>query len=601
MTQRGTLKRGSLEGVPYADVRAPPDTPIDGSSVQERLRGAPLVVGPAPAEKASDAAPYETIPRLLPFEVPTSKRAQVASGLPAGAAAEGPFSSITSEALPADDLPAPDTADTADTLEHADDAPDPAPVAGIPHTAFVPQDTPQEVQDTPNVPNGPKVPYLIDPQREPGFQPPAALLRGTARETLAELPLEDPSFDPSVLGSDERVGSSVGTWLQLQAVGPQNYVLDLNAQTTFFKQVYSQHTPGASETFDDPFDLVFGQSAMVELQRRGDVLGDVYVEVDLPSLGVPGGRWADAVGYALLSRVRLWVDDVVVHDQERLWYDMVDRLFLAHGKRACVDGMIGRGRVLATDRAHRIVVPLKFSSCSSFGDRPALFPLAALKRTSRVRVELAFEGLSRCVRLPPGVSVPPLAKAPARLLSDQVYVSSIERRALLHGRHEIMITQQQDADALSYTFDDAGIYDAAAATLDLREINLPVKALFLVAYDEAAADKGAMFDYLDCVEELVLRFGASERFAPRPGTYFSLVQTHQHTPRSQADNVMCYSFARDAGLAQPSGSMNFAVAEKPALRARLRNTGGRAIKLKVFAHCINWVVIDQGSLVMRYT
>lgn len=456
-------------------------------------------------------------------------------------------------------------------------------------------------------------PYGIDPRKDPrvAAEYAAAAAAEAARAAraaewpeLPELPdVPEPREPPPEVPEDRLTGGSVGTGMQLMSLGPQNYFVDLNPQVTLFKAPYAQHSPGATETFEDPFDLVFGQPAVVEIQRRGDVLGDVFVEVTLPNLGIAAGSWVDAVGYVLLTRVRMLVDDVVVHDQERLWYDMADRLFLPHGRRAAVDALIGRSRMLPTTRAHTIIVPLKLCTCLAAGsDRPSVLPLAALKRESRVRLELTADSLAACLRLPAGTAPPPVAKLAAKVLSDQTFVDADERRQLLHATHDILITQQQDADALSYSFDDEGVYDSATAAVDLREINSPVKALVFVAYDENAAGRKRYFEYLDCAEDATVLFGSGQRFAPRPGTYFSAVQPYAHcTAAEPGSNVYCYSFARDAGAWQPSGALNFAVVDKPVLRVSLQNTRNTPVKIKVFALCLNWIVIREGSLVMRFT
>lgn len=472
-------------------------------------------------------------------------------------------------------------------------------------------------------PAGPVVqdPYVIDPRKDPksahDHDVHRRIATGAPRTTPPTTqPPPAPTLPP--VPADGETGGSIGTELQLRAVGPQNHFVDLNPQVTLFKASYRQHTPAATETFEDSFDLVFGQAVVVEIQRRGDLLGDVFLEISLPNLNLANGRWADAIGYVLLTRVRLLIDDVVVHDQERLWYDLVDRVLVPHGRRACVDALIGRGRVLAATKAHTVVVPLKLCCCSAAGtDRPALLPLGALKRESRVRLEItAADSLAACLDLDTttGTAAPTstatltttltttLTKLAAKVLSDQTYVGDDERRQLLHSDHDILVTQVQDADALSYTFDDEGVYDSATAAVDLREINLPVKTLVFVAYDETAAGRKRYFEYLDCAEDATVLFGSGQRFAPRVGTYFSAVQPYQHcTAAPTGHNVYCYSFARDAAASQPSGALNFAVVEKPVLRVSLQNTRNRPVKLKVFALCLNWVVIRGGSLTMKFT
>lgn len=454
--------------------------------------------------------------------------------------------------------------------------------------------------DPPRPPRQAAPGQVADPPYDPPppYRSPAAAGGGTSRSFVYRPGPERDDVTPLELGLDESdQGGSVGTGIQMLAQGPQNYMLDIHAHMSFFTAVYRRHTAFAMECFEDEVTLAFGRPVTVELVRRADMLGDVFLEVALPDLGIPGGRWVDAVGYVLLSRVRLVMGDVVLHDQERLWYDLVDRVFMPHGKRRAVDAMIGRGRVLATDAAHTVHVPFKFLCCKNHYANQQFLPLASLSPNVKLTVEITTEGLEGLVHLPPGAAPPPtLTTLAAKVLSEQAFVDPDEKRAAMHHPARLMIESFQDVDALSYTFDDAGTYDLKSVSLDLRELNLPVKTLLLVAYDDNATQSKRYFDYLDCVDRAVLLIASAERFPPRAGEYFSLVQTYQHSSACAPDNVHMYSFALDASQRQPSGTLNFAPLANPTLRVDLKNTGGRAVKVKAFAQCLNWLTVQSGSM-----
>lgn len=401
---------------------------------------------------------------------------------------------------------------------------------------------------------------------------------------------------PEVLGfDDEDKGGSPGTAVQLAALGPQNFHLDLHAQTTFFAPPdYRRHTAFGTECFEQDLDLPFGGVALVDLARHGDVLADAYLEVRLPALGV-AGRWVDAIGYVLWTRIRVILDDVVLHDHERLWYDLVDKLYMPFGRKAAIDAMIGRGTTLSTLEEHVVHVPLKFFWCRGHQGAAQVLPLTALPTTSRLTLEFTTETLARCVVLAAPLPAGAPARLAAKLLTHQASVEQDEQRALKQASHVIMYETCQDVDALSYQYDDGGTYDKASATVDLSELNLPVRALAFVVYDENAAASGAYFDYLDCIDDAVLYINSTERFAPRRASYFSLVQTHQHATRCTADHVHLYSFALDAADRHPSGALNFAVLDRPTLRVTFKNSQGRRLKVKVFAHCAAWLRLERGS------
>lgn len=398
------------------------------------------------------------------------------------------------------------------------------------------------------------------------------------------------------LGLDGDSQGSLGTSIQLLAVGQQNYVLDINPQMSFFKAVYRRHTNAAIECFEDDLAVSFGRTTTFNVPRRAHMLGDMLLEIRLPNLGIAGGTWADAIGYVLMARAKLIIDDTVLHDHERLWYDMVDKLYIPHGRRQAIDAMIGRGKQLATDRSHTIFLPFKFLCCKNQYRTQQFIPLVALSTRSELTLEFTAETLEACVVLPAGASLPATAALAAKLLTEQIFVEEQERRAAMMRTTHLMIDTVQDVDALSYTFDDEGRYDVASAALDMSELNLPVKAVAFVAYDENATAKRRYFQYLDCVDQAVMYLNSTQRFAPRSGDYFSLVQTYTHAARCAPDYIHLYSFALECHERQPSGALNFAVVDRPSLRIDLKNTSGRVVKLKAFAHCINWLVCDKGSM-----
>lgn len=426
-------------------------------------------------------------------------------------------------------------------------------------------------------------------------------------ELLPDLPTRR-DVEAWQLGFDDTPhGGSVGAGLQLHALGPQNYVLDLNPTMTFFAQKYRRHTAFACEVFEDVFELKPGSTSpqLMELPRRGDLLGDISLEVRLPNLGIAGGTWVDAVGYVFWSRIRLLVGELLIHDHERLYYDMVDRLHLSEGRRRALDLMIGRGVALPTDESHVLTVPLKFFCCASHHATQQYLPIGALTTQTKVYLELTMEPVASLVNLPSGASLPASAAASAldvRVLSEQVYAAPEEQMALSLRPQELLVEVTQDMEALSYKLASAGIQQLDSCAVDLRELNLPTTSLMFAAYDETAAQARRYFDYLDCIASVSMLVQSNQRFAPRTAPYFWSVQPYQHCARCAAGELVgTYSFALDASRRQPSGALNFARLTNPTLRVDLQNVQDRPVKVKVFAQALNWLLLDGGSLAWRFS
>lgn len=470
--------------------------------------------------------------------------------------------------------------------------------------------TSDTLDPVPTVPDVPRPPPQVGRGLEFEIPPPPPVYRQPAGDAAVARPAyrhragpTRTDLTPAKLGLDQEseARGSPGTAMQMLAAGPQNHFLDINPETSFFRAVYRRHTAFATECCEQDVRLQLGRKTSVAVLRRGDMLGDMVLEVRLPNLGIAGGTWADAVAYVLMERARLILDEVVIHDHERLWYDLTDRLFTPHGRRAGLDAMIGRGAALATDRAHIVYLPFKFFCCRGHHATRQFLPLVSLATRSTLSLEFQAADLASLVSLPPGAQIPALAALDAKLLTEQTFVEQDEQRAAWQRPSLLMVENPQDVDALNYVFDDTESVNVASLTLDLRELNLPVRSLVFVAYDENATQSNAYFQYVDCVQEATLLLGSSQRFAPRGGDYFSLVQTYQHAGRCAPDRVHLYSFALDASQRQPCGALNFAVADSPTMRIQMRASAqGRNLKVKAFAQCINWLVVDRGAAALVF-
>ena len=74
-----------------------------------------------------------------------------------------------------------------------------------------------------------------------------------------------------------------GGLMQLVAYGAQDIYLTGNPQITFFKVVYRRHTNFACEAIEQTFNgtASFGSKVVCTISRNGDLVSNMYLEVDL--------------------------------------------------------------------------------------------------------------------------------------------------------------------------------------------------------------------------------------------------------------------------------------------------------------------------------
>lgn len=429
----------------------------------------------------------------------------------------------------------------------------------------------------------------------------------------AKLEAHDPRADPRL--DDERTPShaSVGAQVQLLARGPQNAWLDSGrderqAAVTFWKTVYRRHTNFAVETMEAgfPVKLEFGKTARFSVPIAGDILGDVWLELRLPALvatdGQPyAGSWVSRVGRSLVRRVRFFINDALVHDHERLWYDLYDKLFCPAGRADGLSALLGSSG-LAAGVAHTVYVPLNLLCCRGHGSEQQFLPVVALSGAALL-FELELETLAGCLASSSadGVLDPGELGSDSKFLYDAVFLDTGERATTLAVPHELMYMDVQDMEELNYRVEDrvdAAAPTAETVTVELQELNHPVQALVFVAYRDPV---DATFEYLDAIEEAVLLVGPDEMFSPRPSPYFNLIQPYERCRRSANDHVHVYSFSLDLATRQPRGSLNFSVLDRPLLRVRLRPGTEGDVKVKVFAMCLRWLRLHRGQAAHLFT
>lgn len=507
----------------------------------------------------------------------------------------------------------------------------------------------------------------------------------------------------------------LGTGIQLAAVGPQNAYLDLRPEVTPFYHKTVRSTRFASEALEDmPLQPAkFGHTAVIEIPPRGDLLGDMHLQIVVPAaqpqLGVglpvhpfpavlnaravssstfvdvrlerfddvqgqaystqdqpgearefeldglrwrvvrydsglvhstlervseaaPSGSlqltvstssyvqpvdssvavvvrgdgsvvsvndtWRSPLAYVLMRRARFVVDDIVIHDHERLWYDLLDRLSLHGGHVAGRDDMLGVNVSMA--RSHTLMLPLKFLCCKTHGQRQTFFP-TILVPNSRVKVEIEFETFQACAPSNDrGIPTSQPTGLDVKLVAEHITLDPDERNVMLLRPMTLMYESAQDMDALNYEVDSNGeARRSARATVDLSELNLPVKALVWVVYPETVPE---LFDYLDAVESASLLFGSLER-VKAGGATFSKQQVWTHSARHAPGNVYMYSFALRAGDADPSGALDFSVVQKPVLQLSLKPAvaTSQLLKCKVWGLTYNWLVFKGGRVSQMFS
>ena len=134
----------------------------------------------------------------------------------------------------------------------------------------------------------------------------------------------------------------------------------------------------------------------------------------------------------------------------------------------------------------------------------------------------------------------------AKLFVDYIYLDTDERRRFAQVSHEYLIEQVQ------YTKNES-LQAGLTEKIELN-FNHPVKCLLWTLKNSTRHNDFSFQEHGVCK----LQLNGHDRFAPRNGTYFSLVQPYQHMPivPDVTNPIHMYSFSLKPADHQPSGTCN---------------------------------------------
>jgi hypothetical protein len=421
-----------------------------------------------------------------------------------------------------------------------------------------------------------------------------------------------------------------GGLMQLVAYGAQDIYLTGNPQITFFKVVYRRHTNFAVESIEQTFNgsADFGKRVTATISRNGDLIQQMYLEVDLPIVAT-SNVWTYGVGNALVKQAEIEIGGQLIDRQYGDWMNIWTELTIPAGKRDGYDNMVGNsvadaaniqtGALTSTD-VRRLYVPLQFW----FNRNPGLaLPLIALQY-HEVKLNLELRPMNQLINFSNGLIPAATGTFGCKLYVDYIYLDTDERRRFAQVSHEYLIEQVQFTGS-----------ESVAATATTKNVTLnfnhPVKELIWVNHSTIfgasnTVDGNRWFNYgdnngtTDTFSKGLLQLNGHDRFSVRNADYFRKVQNFEHhcrVPRvgsdihvsdailtSRQQFIYSYSFALSPEEHQPSGTCNFSRIDNAVLQLTYVPTSittRDAYNLNVYAVNYNVLLIMSGMGGLAYS
>lgn len=247
--------------------------------------------------------------------------------------------------------------------------------------------------------------------------------------------------------------------MQLVANGAQDVYLTGKPEITLFKSSYRRHTNFSLEDLEISFNSTprFGNKAVVQIVRSGDLVSDIALLVRLESLRPSreyGARvgWVKRLGHAMIESVELTIGSVRIDKLYGIWLDIFYELTADNiEKREAYNVLIGNVPELtdynsAVKPQYTIYVPLRFWFNRDVG---LALPLIALQY-HEVRLEFEFRPADRLVVANDAFRCHDMRQVQMRdasLLVRYIFLDKEERAKFARYAHEYLIEQVQYSGA----------------------------------------------------------------------------------------------------------------------------------------------------------
>jgi hypothetical protein len=400
-----------------------------------------------------------------------------------------------------------------------------------------------------------------------------------------------------------------GALLELVAVGKQDTHLIGNPQFSYFKAVYRRHTNFSIESVGQYFQesLEFGKKATCIIRRKGDLLSQMVLEIELPALE-SGVSWINGIGHHLIKSVDLEIGGELVDRQYGEYLDIYSELNMPAEKRDGYYSMVGKNKSYSKTTQEgtlKLYIPLRFWFCK---DISYALPLVAMQ-ISEVRVIIDARPFSECWYSGTSMGTTPSSKTITNsiLYCDYIYLDSHERKKVAAAKeHKYLIEQVQIYDGNPVPA------NSSIALVDFH-FNHPVKELIWVYQPDGVSTTNDWGNYsmtldndqvfttkAEPIQNVEMKLNGTDRFDKRSASYFRLVQPYQYHTAISDKYIYCYSFSLKPEEYQPSGTINFSKIDSSTLHLEM-SSSILAGQIKIYAINYNILKITGGMTGLMYS
>lgn len=395
-----------------------------------------------------------------------------------------------------------------------------------------------------------------------------------------------------------------GALIELLARGKQDeLILTSNPNISHFQKVYKKANNYVRfETEQTTMSqAAFGQTMICDIEKNGDLLTNIMLEISLPATGSANTSWINSIGIYIIKEVRLKIGGITIDKYTPEYIDSYYKYSLQLGRYAAYTEMIQNysGYLKNTNVSeNKLYVPLPFWFSKDIGNA---FPLILLGYMD-IKLEVEFKSLSECLfNDTDTISITGLQITDCRVFTEMIYLPKEERcKFLALKEYDYLIEQHQHF-----------IYSVSSNEL-IKNIkfnfNNPVKEIMWLYRDEYHKNRNEWEKYtlrqisgdeVSPINDAQLLINGLDRTLKRSGEYYRLVQPFRHHISTLTDYYYFLSFCEEPDNFQPSGHINMSLIDSAQLNLTMTSDINNG-EIYLYATNYNYLRFKNGMAGLLY-
>lgn len=412
-------------------------------------------------------------------------------------------------------------------------------------------------------------------------------------------------------------------FLQLTISGQQDVYLTGNPQISFFKSVYKRYSKYSTQLLNQDINGTphFNTNINSIINKSGDLLKNIYLEITLPDLIKPTGLswfgYVNNIGCSIIDRILLRINDQIIETIYGDWIDIYNNINNINidkiTKQYNSDYMIRNiNNIDLEKRTFYVPIPFFFTKSSSLA-----LPIVALNQ-SDISIDISFKKLEEVIKVSDKqllnqVQVKPDSKFECNLWAEYIYLDDAEKKYFSTKKLEYLIEQTQfnGNEVLNKNDLKKNVY------LDFRH---PVKELiWTISIDNSNLDTflnvdhnnitkytTRYSDYKDTFNTLSIKLNSLLLLNNFKAEYYRKIQSYYYHNNTRNKYIYSYSFSLNPTQNQPSGHLNFSELNDALFIFdfvdSLTPTAGKSTNgiIKIYAINYNILQINSGQGSLQY-